>query len=60
MRTTPPPKKCLIKGCKRTVVYLKHGLCRAHTLRFYRNGDPGTTPINKKRVFAPYQPKEVN
>ncbi len=50
---------CLVGGCDRTIVYKKHGLCRAHALRYYRHGDPGATPIKKAKIYPPYRPREA-
>lgn len=48
-------KKCCVKGCDRPIAIDKHDLCRAHLQKYYRNGDPGTALVRKKKLYKPYE-----
>lgn len=53
-------EKCRAPKCIRQVEIKKHGLCRTHLARFYRNGNVGSRPIKPKKDFRPYDANELD
>jgi hypothetical protein len=49
-------QKCIVDGCNRSYKILKHQLCPAHLVRFYRTGRVGDSLIRKKTLFNKYTP----
>lgn len=48
-------KLCKIKGCDREIAIIKHKMCNAHAVRFYRTGHPGSCHIRKRSLRSAYK-----
>lgn len=46
--------KCGVAECDLEIAVKKHGLCKAHTERYYRHGHPGTEKILSRKKHKPY------
>ena len=43
--------KCIIDGCDKKSVSIKHGLCYGHRQHLYKKGNIENRPLRKKRTF---------
>lgn len=47
-------KECVIQGCERLSMSIKHQLCRAHLTRYYK-GDKVEGEIRKRKKYQPFK-----